>query len=116
VRWSFGFFLIFCLGAARRGGPLLVGADELGGCVACRGCSSGLLLGRLGFSEGGAASLGELLLRGVGVAASLLSRVDNGGGRVPDHTAARLERAGAAEGREGKIPVSDTMKEYGWEK
>jgi hypothetical protein len=26
VRWSFGFFF-FCLGAAGRGGPLLVGAD-----------------------------------------------------------------------------------------
>jgi hypothetical protein len=79
-------------------------ADALGGYVACRGCSGGLLLGRLGFSEGGAASLDELLLRDV--AASLLSRVDDGGGRGPDHTAARLERAGATKGREGKIPVS----------
>jgi hypothetical protein len=74
------------------------GADALGGCVACRGCSSGLLLGRLGFGEGGAASLGEVLFQGVGVAASLLSRVVDGGCRGPDHTAARIQRVGAAEG------------------
>jgi hypothetical protein len=74
------------------------GADALGGCVARRGSSSGLLLGRLGFGEGGAASLGEVLLQGVGVAASLLSRVVDGGGGGPDHTAARSQRVGAAEG------------------
>ena len=85
-------------------------ADALRGGVALVGGVGGFLLSCLGGGQSslaeGAASLGVGLRRSIAVLARLIDRIDVGGGRSPNHTDAQLVCAGAAEGREGGVPVS----------
>ena len=85
-------------------------ADALRGGVALVGGVGGFLLSCLSGGQSslaeGAASLGVGLRRSIAVLARLIDRIDVGGGRSPNHTDAQLVCAGAAEGREGGVPIS----------
>jgi hypothetical protein len=92
-------------------------ADVLRGGVALVGGVGGFLLSCLGDGQSslveGATSLDVGLWRSIAVLARLIGRIDEGGGRSPNHTDVQLVCAGAAKGREGRIPVS-WYHERGW--